>query len=446
MISRAFDFLTNQIWRMQFGSLPRRQRVLLRPLRVLLLALRGFNEDRIQIRASALTYYTLLSVVPVLAVAFGIAKGFGLQETLERQLLQYGQGQETILKQAIDFANSAVVEARGGIVAGVGIIILMWAAVRLLGSIEASLNEIWGVSTGRPIGRRFFDYFAVVLIAPILLTTAGALTASLTGVVSRASATVGVNAPTGALETLIGSFVPFFMVVLFFGLIYRLLPNTNVSLKATALAALVAGGLYQLAQWVYLTFQVGMTSYNAIYGTFAALPLFLIWLQLSWLVILFGAEVSFAIDNEEKYASERQSLHVTHRLRRVLALRLTQLVALRFARGEDPSTIIELANALEIPVRLAREILRELIDARVLVEVAATGTEVIRLQPARALSSLTVHGVLEALDAHGGQRLPPKADRETARLREVLAQFDTRIARAPENVPLHQLADEGPFG
>jgi membrane protein len=439
MIRRAFEFLTDQIWKMRFSELPRRQRVLLRPLRVLVLALRGFNEDRIQIRASALTYYTLLSVVPVLAVAFGIAKGFGLQEALERQLLFYSQGQEEVIRQTIDFANTAILQARGGVVAGAGIVLLLWAAIRLLGSIEVSLNEIWGVTKGRSLGRRFFDYLTIVLIAPILLTTSGALTASVAGVVSRLTSRVGVLGSMGVVDTLVGGFVPFVMVVLFFALIYRLIPNTSVSLRASTLAALLAGALYQVAQWAYLSFQVKMTSYNAVYGTFAALPLFLIWLQLSWLVILFGAEVSFAIDNEEKYALERQSLHVTQRLRRVLALRLTQIIARRFALGEDPLTIIDLANELEIPVRLARDILHELIDAKVLVEVAASGPEVARLQPARAISSLTVRSVLEALEQCGGRLLPPKADADTGVIREVLAHFDELVTRSPKNVPLHQL-------
>jgi membrane protein len=440
MVDRLVHFLTHRIWRIRLGEQPLRQRVFLRPVRVLLLSFRGFQEDRIQIRASALTFYTLLSVVPVMAVTLGIAKGFGLDEALEVALRENLQGQDEILEQIITYSNRLLAETRGGVVAGVGVAFLFWAVIRLLRTIELSFNDIWGIHKARNLSRRTLDYLALMLIAPVLLTISGTLTALLSGGASRILAYVPVLDPASG-GALVGRVLPFVAVTALFWLLYRFMPNTGVTLKASAFGALVAGVVYQITQSGYFLFQRFLSGYNAVYGTLTALPLFLIWLQLSWLVILFGAEISFAVDNEETYALERDWSGVSQRFRRLLALRFVESIARRFEQEEEPASAAELSHELAIPVRLVRKVLFDLVTAGLVVEFQAPGVAESRFQPARPTEGLTVQAVLEALEHAGREPDLTLRDEEFVLLTEKLRRFDDMVSSSPENVPLSDLRE-----
>ena len=168
-INRILDFFTKDLWRIRPDTLPRMQSILIKPLRIVILAFRGFDEDKCSLRASALTFYTLLSIVPLFAMAFGVAKGFGLEKLLEREVLDGLKGQEEIATQILNFSHSMLENTRGGLIAGVGVIVLFWLIIKLLGNIEQSFNDIWGITHARSFGRKLSDYLSVVLICPMLL-------------------------------------------------------------------------------------------------------------------------------------------------------------------------------------------------------------------------------------------------------------------------------------
>jgi len=288
MMSKIINFIKVEIWRIRLKDLSRRKSFLIKQLRVILLALRGFNEDKCQLRASALTYYSLLSIVPVLAMGFGIAKGFGFDKLLEAQLLGSFAGQEAIIEQVIGFARSLLDNTRGGVVAGAGVAILFWTVIKVLGNIERSFNDIWGIKQARKFGRKFSDYLSVMLICPILIIVSSSITVFITTQVQLITEKMLLLGAISPLISFILKLLPYSMIWILFTFIYIFMPNTKVSFKSGLLAGILAGSIYEIIQWVYITFQVGVVKYNAIYGSFAALPMFLVWLQLSWLIVLFG--------------------------------------------------------------------------------------------------------------------------------------------------------------
>jgi len=173
MIAKYLNFVKTDIWRMRLRDHSRGKSLFIRFLRIVILAIRGFNENKCKFRASALTFYTLLSIVPVIALMFGIAKGFGLQDRVAAQILEKMQGQEEVAQKVITFSNSLLDKTSGGVIAGVGVVFLFWTIISLLGNIENSFNDIWGIVKPRTFGRKVSDYLVTMLVCPILLALLG---------------------------------------------------------------------------------------------------------------------------------------------------------------------------------------------------------------------------------------------------------------------------------
>ncbi len=176
IVSNIIRFLKTDIWRIRLNTIPRSKSILIKQVRIFLLALRGFDEDKCRLRASALTFYSLLSIVPIFAMIFGIAKGFGTEKALERQLIEKMPGQEEVVNKIIAFSHSLLENTKGGVIAGVGVAILFWTVIKVLGDIEYSFNDIWGVKRARSIGRKFCDYLSVMFICPLLIIISSSAT------------------------------------------------------------------------------------------------------------------------------------------------------------------------------------------------------------------------------------------------------------------------------
>lgn len=438
-IAQSIQFLKADIWRIRTSKLSTQKSFWIRQLRIILLAIRGFGEDKCQLRASALTFYSLLSVVPVVAMAFGIAKGFGFERLLERQLVENLQGQQEVLERIIGFANTLLENARGGLIAGVGVAVLFWTVIKLLGNIEKSFNDIWGIKTPRTMGRKFSDYLSVMLICPFLLIMASSVTVLITNYVTLIVEHLSFLGPLAGTIILFLKILPYGVIWIVFTFMYFFMPNTKVTLKSALLAGIIAGTLYQGLQWGYITFQVGVAKYGAIYGSFAALPLFLVWLQLSWLVVLFGAEVSFAEQNVGTYEFEPDSLKVSRRFRSLLTLRITHFCVKKFQQGEKSPTADEISDQLEIPIRLVRQILFELIEAGILSEVRLDDPEAIGFQPARTIEKITVLGVMDQLDQQGIDSIPIAQSKDLDKLKASLVRFHEMLGNSPDNLKLKDI-------
>ncbi|MDY6973367.1 MAG: YihY/virulence factor BrkB family protein, partial [Thermodesulfobacteriota bacterium] len=300
-ISKLINFITTDIWRINLKDLPRKKSFLVRQIRTMLLAMRGFYEDKCLLSASSLTFYSLLSIVPVLAMAFGIAKGFGFETLLEKELIEKLPGQETILLKVVDFSKRLLENTQGGMIAGIGVIVLLWTVIKLLGHIESSFNEIWGVRRSRPFVRKMSDYLSVMLIGPIFVVVSSSATLFITTQINRIAENTALLSMLNPLIVLMLKMLPYCLIGILLTIIYILMPNTRVKVKSGLVAGIIAGAVFVSVQWGYINFQIVIAKYNAIYGSFAAIPLFLIWLQLSWLIVLFGAEISFAIQDVGTY-------------------------------------------------------------------------------------------------------------------------------------------------
>jgi membrane protein len=439
MKRKIIDFITRDIWRIKISKIPKSRFFIIRNLRIAILALRGFNEDKCSLRSSALTFYTLLSIVPIFAMAFGIAKGFGFEKLLEQQILEKFPTQNDVIVNVINFANAMLENTKGGLIGGIGVAVLFWAVIKVLTNIEKSFNDIWGVKKMRDLGRRLSDYLSIMLVCPIFLILSSGLT-----IFVRAQAIMITEKISllGAISPFIYSlleFLPYTVMWAIFIFIYIFIPNTKVNWKSGIIAGIIAGTIYQVVQLVYVNFQIGVGRYNAIYGSFAALPLFLVWLQLSWRIVLFGAEVSFAHQNVDTYEFELDCLSVSRFFRKLITLRVVNLLVKNFAKGEKPLSVADISYELEIPVRLLRDILSELLKVQVLSEVKTEDDKVLAYHPGRDINLITIKYVLDRLDATGSNDIPVVQTEELGRISDSLKAFGGLIEKSPDNLLLKDI-------
>ena len=438
-VPKIIAVLTTDVWRIRLSDLPRIKSFFIKQLRVLLLALRGFNEDKCQLRASALTFYSLLSIVPIVAMAFGVAKGFGFENMLEQLLLEKMPGQQEVIAQVIAFAQTMLDNTKGGMVAGVGIAILFWTVIKVLGNVEQSFNDVWGVKEPRALGRKFSDYLSIMLLCPILIILSSSATIFITTQITFIAEKISLIGALGKPLFFVLKLLPYCVIWVLFSFIYIFMPNTKVKFSSGVIAGVIAGSVYQVVQWFYINCQVGVAKFNAIYGSFAALPLFLVWLQLSWLVVLLGAEISFAHQNVDTYEFEPDCLRTSNIFKRLLALRIAQLMVVYFVDGKKPPTADAIAHILQIPIRLVREIAHDLVNASVVSQAKTDVYKEPAFQPARDSSVITPYFVLNALDSQGVDTIPVGESKELEQLRIKLQAFSQSIESSSHNTPLYRL-------
>ncbi|MDE6045891.1 MAG: YihY/virulence factor BrkB family protein [Alistipes sp.] len=397
---------------------------------------RGLVEHGTMIRSAALTFYTLMSLVPILAVVFAVVKGFGLADGLVQNLYALFPQSPEMIDYIVSFAEKALARTQGGVVATVALVMLFWAVIRVFGSIESAFNNIWEVKVQRSIARQWSDYIAIVMIVPVLWIIAGAV-----GGYARELLGFG----GGWLYALLSRAMSVAVIWAMFTFLYLMIPNARVRFTSALMAGIVAGTAFALFQWGYLYVQRWMTSYNAIYGSFAALPLFLVWMQTSWQILLFGGELSFAYQNVVRFGEERESLRISYDQRRKILLSV-MLTVVRHFRDEGGATPAEtIRRRLELPTRIVNDVLYQLVQAGQLIAVPLGDDDRdMAFMPAHDLATLTLRGVLEAVERSGQGGFEPvptpeflRIDRELERLRQAgLAQENVRIVELLGNEEL----------
>ena len=438
MFEKWIHFLKTDLWRIRAKDQPRRKSFLIRLAQVIVLAFRGFDENRCRFKASALTFYSLLSMVPIVALMFGIAKGFGLQKQVEQQLLEKAQGQGEVVTRIIDFSNKMLEETSGGLIAGIGVVFLFWTVIKVLSNIENSFNEIWGVIKPRTIGRKFGDYLLIMVVGPILLVISGSVNIFVNSQVKILLEKIPMLQNLGLLFWLPLKMLPYVSVWILFTFIFAFIPNTKVKFTSALMAGIVAGTIFQFVQWIYVNFQIGVAKYGAIYGSFAAVPLFLIWLQTSWLILLFGAELSFAVQNVKTYEFEPDCLSASKSYRMLLSLFIVQAIVKKFTVGEKAPDAPQLSHDLQIPVRLVRQLLYQLSESGVLAEVRNKEREY-AYQPAIDVDKITVKYVIDRLEHHGTTNVPVSRSSELDKLSDCMQKFSETIDKSEANVLLKNL-------
>ncbi|RUT78774.1 YihY/virulence factor BrkB family protein [Ancylomarina longa] len=424
----VMNFLSRGVWNMRLKDLSGHRYFLIRQLRIYVLAVKGFYEDKCQLRASALTFYSLLSVVPVLAMGFGIAKGFGLEKILENELKSNLSGQQEVLQWLIEFANRMLENTKGTLIAGLGFIILFWSVLKVLSNIEESFNDVWQIKKGRSWGRKFSDYTAIMLFAPILLIGSSAATVFIKTMVNKVLESHNLLDSVGPFLFFLINLAPYFLVWILFTLLYTLMPNTHVKFKSGLIAGIIAGTIYQVFQILYIEFQGMVTTYNAVYGSFAALPLFLIWLQLSWLVVLFGAEISFAEQNVESYEYEAETSEISYAYKRLLSLYVLHLIVHNFRQNQEALRSQDISIRLEMPIRLVRQIIYNMMNAGLVSELLTDTEKQMAYQPAFDINQMSVHKVIDALEKTGSDNIPVLETLSYRKLKRILEGYRESIS------------------
>lgn len=396
---------------------------------------RGLLEHGTIIRSAALTFYTLMSLVPILAVVFAVVKGFGLADGLVQSLYGLFPQSPEMIDYIVAFAEKALARTQGGVMALVALVMLFWAVIRVFGSIEKAFNNIWEVKVERSLARQWSDYIAIVMIVPILWVIAGAL-----GGYARELLGFG----EGWLYALLSRLVSVAVIWTMFTFFYLVIPNARVRFRSALMAGIIAGTAFALFQWGYLYVQRWMTSYNAIYGSFAALPLFLIWMQTSWEILLFGGELSFAYQNIARFGEERESLRISYdqRCKLLLAVMLAVVDHLRGRGGAMPAETIR--RRLDLPTRIVNDLLYQLVQAGQLLAVPeADNDRETAYIPACDIATLTVYGVLEAVERSGQGNFEPTPTPELLRIDRELEHLKQSARTSQDNVRIVDLLMNG---
>lgn len=364
----------------------------------LMFAIKFFTTKRVITAASALTYSTILSLVPISAVIFAIARGFGFTKYIEGWFLNLLSSQPQAASLLIEFVNSYLEHAKSGIILGIGLVFMLYTVVMLTRNVEQSFNDIWHVGNRQNVVRTFTDYIAIFFLVPIIIIIMSGLSLFLTTLVSQS----GWEDYLGSFVQFLLDLVPFLLMWLAFTSLYVYMPNTQVKTKFAIVPGLCAALGMSLLQWFYINAQMFLSNYNAIYGSFAALPLFMLWIQMSWSICLFGAELCYTNQNLEDFSFADGAQTMSHRYKLLLSLLLLGKICRQFEKGGRPYTATELKRETDIPVSVIRDLLYNLTRGNLITEIIGrkSGAES-RFQPAVALANITVGSVIDRMEASG---------------------------------------------
>ena len=348
----------------------------------------SFSVHKGPLRAAALTYTTVLSLVPFLAIAFSVLKGFGAQNALEPILQRLAGDSEETISRIIAYVNNTNMKSVGVI----GLVMLILTVISLMGSIEEAFNAVWGVRETRSIQRRFSDYLSVVIVGPVLLLAATSMTSSLQS--QWLLQWLIQNTYLGDAILLLFRLLPYLSVWIAMVFLYIFIPNTRIRFASAVTGGVIAGTAWELAQWGYFHFQVGVANYNAIYGTLAAVPVFLVWIYTSWLIVLFGLEIVFAHQHRGHGLPGSSTFRLTATGREELAVALLVQVNLHFLKGGIPPSSQFLADQLNVPLLPLETVFDELGQLGYLVAISGNPTGWL---PARDPSEVQISEVIGAL-------------------------------------------------
>lgn len=425
-LKNTINFVNLGVWELQLKKMSRYNRIGINVVRVIILAYKGYQKDECPIRASALTYFTLLSIVPVIAVAFAISKGFGLEQMLEQEITSALSSQKEVMTYVLGFSKKMLSSTKGGVLAVISIGFLLYAVLRLFHHIESAVNTIWNVKKSRSFLRKFTDYMSILLIAPILMIGSSGVTVYINTIIKNL-AQEGMFQMISPILILIMQIVPFIIMWLLFTTIYIIMPNTKVKFGRAFIAGIVAGTIFQLIQIYYIDLQFAFSKYNAVYGSFAALPLFLIWVQFSWLVFMFGAEISAALDKVRTYGNKHDYELLSTSRKRLLNFLVLKYITAQFKDGNDAPSMEKISDNLQLPVRYIEQITDNLMKAQLINEVIPHTDKPNGFQPAIDISSLSFAAVYKKMDSLGSDKLLINDNEEFDKMNAQFEEFSSLI-------------------
>lgn len=401
-VKGVIRFLQVDIWRMSSEGMPPLRHFSLEVLKKILLAIRFFTTKRVMNDATALTYSTLLAIVPILAVVFAVARGFGYNKYIEIWFRDALRSQPQAADVIVGFVNSYLIHTKSGVFLGVGLLFMLYTVLMLVTNIERTFNDIWHVKKERSIFRTFTDYSAMLFLVPIVLVVTSGISIFL--------ATLTGELPDLFLLTPTIGFLldisPYVLMSSLFIALYVFMPNTHVRIRTCIVPGIMAGVAMQWLQLVYIHSQMWVSSYNAIYGSFAALPLFMLWVQISWTICLFGAELCYTSQNLDYYDFNTTTSAISHRFQIVIYTMLMGHICRRFEDGRAPYTINELRDKTDIPIRVVNDLMYKLVDAGLLAEISSDEKgEQSRFIPAMSTEQLSLGVMIDRIESLGRWQL-----------------------------------------
>lgn len=408
-LADIWKFLTYDIWRITENEVNQRTFSIYNIIKTIYLSISRFNKDRIINKASALTYSTLLAIVPILAILFAIAKGFGFSNIMENVFRTSFAGKTETTETILQFVDSYLSQTKSGVFVGVGLIMLLWTVLNLISSIEITFNRIWGIKKTRSMYRKVTDYFSMLLLMPILIVISGGVSIFMSTMLKQMEDFV-LLAPILKFSIRL---IPFVLTWFMFTGLYIFMPNTKVKFKHAFTSGILAGSAYQAFQFLYIGSQLWVSRYNAIYGSFAALPLFLLWLQISWTICLFGAELTYARQNIRHFSFDKDTRNISRRYRDFISILIMSQITKRFSKGMGPYTAGQISEDHHIPIRLTKQILYQLQEIGLINEVVTDQkSEEIAYQPSIDINQINVALLLDKLDTFGSENFKIDKDEQ----------------------------------
>lgn len=417
-MKRYLQRLRDLLWHVQHGERPRHS---IRIGRYAFVLTRDIAEGQLTMRAMSLVYTTLLSIVPLLALAFSVLKAFGARDAIEPLLTQFfaplGPQAAELTQQLLEFIEHIKV----GVLGFVGILALLWSALSLIQKVESSFNYVWRIERPRPLAQRLGDYFAVLMVGPLFVFLALGITASIFN--SSVIALLGEYEPFGYLIYLLGKLVPYLLIIGLFTFVYSFVPNTRVKPLAALVGGAFAGVLWQTGSVVFASFVAGATNYNAIYSSFAILIFLLIWIYVGWMILLLGCQLAFYVQHPEHLKPRRMPPLLSGRQMEYLALMVMGVSGRRFVAGEPGYTQEELALELGAEPEHVARVVEQLIYKGLLTESGRTRT---LLTPAVDLDAVPLARLWTL--ARTGDGLPPSSDPLASAARKLLDEAEADFA------------------
>ncbi|MFA6701790.1 MAG: YihY/virulence factor BrkB family protein [Dysgonamonadaceae bacterium] len=488
-IKEGIHFLSYGIWRQNPENFSNSKNVFYNILKVIMLTVRGIQDEKLAANSRSLTYRTVLSIVPLLAVLFAIARGFGFENIVQSEIFRYfgneppkmelpvsqvpqlstdtviileetSSGNQSldipgtietvksavengsmnsgdIINEIVGFVNNSLENAQGGWFAGIGVLLLLYTVVLLFADIENNLNRIWNVAKGRTMQRRVVDYFAMILIIPILMVANSGLSIM---IASSAAMFSKFSAILNPLVTQLFNIVPYVLIIMVLTMLYKFMPNIKVKFWNALIGGTAAGIALQLFQLLYMSGQLWISKYNAIYGTFAAIPLLLLWLQLSWYIVLIGSQLSYASQNVRTFAFDKETKNISRRYRDYFTLMITSAIVKRFAQSESPLTPEQLSLRCKVPLRLTNDIISNLQEMKIISPTPSLGDErIMAYQPAIDINQLTVNTVMTYIDTFGSEDFMIDMENEFSDHWDALMESRTYMYDVSKNVLLKDL-------
>jgi len=418
-IKRLYHFLTSEIWMITEQELTKSSRFSLRLLKKMILSARGVTKDNLFIKAAALSFYTILALVPILALVIAIGRGFGFQQAIVDALSKALSSQAEMIPYIIKFVERYLDRAQGGIFLGVGFAILLWSVLSAFRQIENNFNDIWNVKKSRSIVRQFTMYISLMMLVPILI----ALSSGFSIFINTQLESSGLSQFFSPLSRFLLKVAPYFIFSVLFTIMFLIIPNTKVHFKHALLAGVISGVAFQLFQWLYVSGQINLSNYNAVYGSFAAIPLLLLFLQIAWLIVLYGAELTFVSQNLQNYNFENETNTISRRYKDYLTLMIMKIIITRFEQGEKPIKEQELADEYNIPIRLAHKLLKVLVDTELVSETYTESNQEKSYQPALDIQQITIEMLFDRINKLGSENFKIKEDKGFDDMWEKLEDF-----------------------